>query len=195
MSATDLPSAETLYNLFLAPWWPPEEPQRPELRGDLEEIELPPGGHIRDLCPLPRELREAVRSQLDRTTAAAKTDLAALLGRNDPPGIAWLTALEAHATPAQLQQWLRSSDPARPDNNYLVLVCETGTLIAHLLQTRHPRLRWLEAFPYFESTLFDLNRMTLIPVFHWAVKLLSGDDRQPLRDKIGALAHFLADED
>jgi len=193
-SAPEIPSSETLYNVFFARWAAEDDARAPELRGDLEEIELQPGAHLRDLCPLPPELRQQVRAHLQQVHSAAAADFARLLHLSGPPSLDWLDALEAHATPERLQGWLRGSDPANAANNYLMLCCELGVLIAHLLRQRHPALQWIEDIPYFESVLFDLNRKTILPVFHWAVKTLSGDERHPLREKILALDRFLAED-
>ena len=187
----ELPSAETLYNVYFAPWIPDEDVRAHTLRGDVEQVELPPGGHIRSLCPLTTEARQQVEAQLGQITRAARADLGALLERAGDPSLEWLERLETVVTPAKLQSWLRGSDPAKPDNTYLLVCCETGALIAEVLRREHPALRWLPDLPYFESALFDLNTLTLIPVFHWAIKTLSGDKPHPLRDKITATRDFL----
>jgi len=187
----DLPDADTAYHHFLGRWIPPEDPRQPILRSDLEQIELDPGQHIRVLSPLTDEGREEIERQIERTTQAALADLPALLKLDGDPEVAWLDAIEAHLTPERLQDLMRASNPDKPDNPYFVFCCETGALIGHLLQREWPRLRWLGDFPYFESSLFDLNARVRIPVFHWAVKTLSGDERKPLRDKLAATIEFL----
>ncbi len=192
-STPDLPSAETLYAVFFAPWFDPADPRAPRLRSDIEEIELPPGTHPRTLCELNPDERRQVETYLANITRAALSDLPALLGRDGEPDIAWLEALEAKAAPAQLRAWLQSSHPENPQNNYLLLTCELGALLAVLLQRNHPGLRWIEDLPYFESCLFDLNRRVRIPVFHWAVKALSGDAETGLREKTDAALKFLRD--
>lgn len=186
-----LPSSQTLYSVYFAPWFPPEDPRAPRLRDDVEQIELPPGEHIRSLCPLTGEGRTRVEAQLDRADQAARADLGALLERAGDPDFTWLDQLEAVATPERLQTWIKGSDPAKPDNTYLLVCCETGALIASVLRREYPALRWLPDFPYFESTLFDLNSLTLLPVFHWALKTLSGDKRHPLKEKIMAVGELL----
>lgn len=191
-SPVELPSAETLYNLFLARWTGEEDPRVPELRGDLEEIELEPGTHPRELCRLPSDVRPQVRAHLKQVEEAAVADLGGLFDLSGEPSLDWLDAIDRQITPERLQGWLRGSDPARQDNSYLLLCCELGTLLARILRTRHPALQWIEDIPYFESVLFDLNRKTMIPVFHWAVKTLSGDERHPLREKVLAVDSFLA---
>jgi hypothetical protein len=194
MSTPDLPAAETLYAVFFAPWFDPADPREPRLRSDIEEIELPPGTHPRTLCELNPDERRQVESYLAGITQAALSDLPALLNLEGDPTPAWFDALEAKATPAQLQAWLQSSNPQSPQNNYLLLTCELGALIAVLLQRNHPGLRWIEDLPYFESCLFDLNRRVRIPVFHWAVKTLSGDTETRIREKFEASLKYLRAE-
>ncbi len=187
----ELPDAETLYHQFFSRWIPPEDPRKAQLRSDLEQIELEPGQHIRVLSPLTDEGRKEVDAQLARATEAALADIPAMLKLDTPPSLEWLDALEAHLTPERIQELLRGSDPDKHDNLYLILCCETGALIGHLLQKAWPTLRWLGDFPYFESSLFDLNATICIPTFHWAVKTLSGDEHKPLRDKVSATIEFL----
>ncbi|MGA0332842.1 MAG: hypothetical protein ACO3NW_02685 [Kiritimatiellia bacterium] len=187
----ELPDAETLYHHFFSGWIPPEDPRTPQLRSDLEQIELEPGQHIRVLSPLTDEGRIGIQAQIDRTTQAALADLPGLISQSGEPGLDWLDQLEARYTPEKLQELLRASNPEKPDNSYFVLCCEIGALIGYLLQKEWPALKWLGDFPYFESSLFDLNRKTLFPVFHWAVKSLSGDERHPLSDKVRASVEFL----
>ncbi|MCC5848025.1 MAG: hypothetical protein JJU29_08015 [Verrucomicrobia bacterium] len=189
--ATDLPTAETLYAVYFARWIPDEDPRAPRLRSDIEEIELPPGTHIKTLCPLTDEGRIHVTNQLTDIHNAALKDLCALLDKTGEPAVDWVEALETKATPEQLKIWLKGSDPGKPDNSYLLLCCETGALIAAILRQKWPRLQWIHDFPYFESSLFDLNGKIMIPVFHWAVKTLSGDDRHPLKAKIEGALQFL----
>lgn len=189
----ELPSSETLYAVFFAPWFDPTDPRLPRLRSDLEEIELPPGVHPRTLCELVPEERRQVETHLANITRAALSDLPALLGTGPEPDTDWLDALHRKASPAQLQAWLQSSRPDNPQNNYLLLTCELGALLAVLLQRRHSGLRWIEDLPYFESCLFDLNRRVRIPVFHWAVKALSGDEQPPLTEKLQAALTYLRD--
>ena len=187
----ELPDAETLYHHFFSRWIPPEDPRDAQLRSDLEQIELEPGQHIRVLSPLTDEGRKEIDAQLARATEAALADIPALLKLDTPPSLDWLDALETHLTPGRIQELLRGSDPDKLDNAYLILCCETGALIGHLLRNAWPSLRWLGDFPYFESGLFDLNAAIRIPVFHWAIKTLSGDERKPLRDKVAATIDFL----
>lgn len=191
MIKNELPTSETLYAVFFAPWFDPADPRVPQLRSDIEEIELPPGIHPRTLCELTPEERRQVEEGLANITRAAFSDLPALLQVNGEPGPAWLEAFHAKASPAQVQTWLQSSNPENPQNNYLLLACELGALLAVLLQRQHPGLRWIEDLPYFESCLFDLNRSVRIPVFHWAIKALSGDPETGLKEKIDATLAFL----
>jgi hypothetical protein len=189
----ELPDSETLYHHFFSRWIPPEDPREVQLRSDLEQIELEPGQHIRTLSPLTDEGRKEIDAQLERSTQAALADIPGLIQQSAPPSLAWLDALESHLTPKRIQELLRGSNPDKLDNPYLILCCETGALIGHLLQKSWPSLRWLGDFPYFESSLFDLNAKVRIPAFHWAVKTMSGDERKPLRDKVSATVDFLRD--
>ncbi len=186
-----LPDAETVYQYYLAPWIPEGDGRPRQLRSDLEEIELLKGQHIRILSPLPEDTRLQVEQQLLGMQEAAIQDLGSLLKQEGAPTLDWLEALESWADEEQVQQLFRESPPHEVDNSWLLICCECGALFASLLQQRHPQLQWLPDWPYFESSLFDLNRRVRIPVFHWAVKLLSGEERQPLREKVEGVKQFL----
>lgn len=187
----ELPDAQTLYHHFFNGWIPPEDPRQKHLRSDLEQIELEPGQHIRVLSPLTEEGRVKMDEQLARTTQAALSDIPQLLSLEGAPQMEWLDKLEAFLTPEKLQELLRKSNPEKMDNPYFVLCCETGAFIGHLLRQQWPSLRWLGDFPYFESSLFDLNSKVMFPVFHWAIKMMSGDERHSLHGKIKASVDYL----
>jgi len=191
MPVSELPDAETLFHHFFAGWFPPEDPDTPMLRSDLEQVELAKGQHPRILSSLNEEGRELIDHQLERTRQAGVADLPNLLGVSGTPTVDWLDALETYATPERVQDLIRASNPEKPDNRYLILCCETGAVIADILKSSWTPLQWIGDFPYFESCLFDLNTRLRIPVFHWAVKTLSGDERKPLRDKVAATLEFL----
>jgi hypothetical protein len=187
----ELPDAETVFHHYFGPWFPPEDPRNPKLRSDLEQVELEKGQHIRVLSPLTEEGRTRMLAQLERTSRAALQDLPSLLKVQGAADRNWLTALETYLAPEYLQNLLRVSPPEKVDNQYLVLCCESGALIAEVLRREWPALQWIADFPYFESSLFDLNTKVMIPVFHWAVKVMSGDERKPLADKVAATVEYL----
>lgn len=190
-ASRDLPDAETVFHHFFTPWFPLEDPREAFLRSDLEQIELDPGQHIRVLSPLTDEGRQRILDQIERTTRSARQDLSAMLDLDGEPDRTWLTRLEAHLAPETLQSLLRGSNPEKPDNPHLVLTCEIGALIAEILRNEWPTLQWIPDFPYFESSLFDLNTNVRVPAFHWAIKLMSGDERKPLADKVAATVDYL----
>lgn len=195
-SPPTLPPAEALFQCFCAGWYPAERRQleAPRLFTDLEEIELPPGVHISALSPLSPEGNQIAAEQIARMEEAALVDWQQVLGAAPPPGPAWLEPFENQYTASALLDLIRSSDPDRANNPWLVVACETGTLLAHLLRQQRPALQWLYDLPYWDSCLFDLNTRVRIPVFHWAFKRLSGDgmaDR--LEDKINATLAFIRD--
>jgi hypothetical protein len=132
--------------------------------------------------------------QRARTTQAALADIPQLLKVSGEPTLEWLDKLETYLSPEKIQELLRNSNPEKMDNPYFVLCCETGALIGHLLQKQWPQLKWLGDFPYFESSLFDLNAKVRFPVFHWAVKTMSGDELHPLKEKVHASVDYLREK-
>lgn len=65
------------------------------------------------------------------------------------------------------------SHPEDFGGDYVVLCCEFGAVLGHVMRARQPRLFWYLDWPYWESMLLDPQTGTVIPVFHWAIKKMS----------------------
>lgn len=178
-----LPTAEELFDTFFAPWHPPEEHEDGNvwLRPDFEEIELPPGAHIRVLDRLTPEGRAAAGARVAGMERAAREDWPALLGVSGEPGPAWLEAFDRWATEERVAELLKTARPEQSANPILVLACEAGALTGGLLLRAHPGMQWLVDWPYWNSAVFDLNTRTRLHVFAWAVRrFAAGGAETPL---------------
>jgi len=194
MTTVTLPGADALFQCFCAGWYPDhrrhEDP--PELRPDLEEIELPPGTHVSALQFLDPEGRKQTADIIQKIGRAGEADWISTLGVTPPVDEKWLTAFEKAWPADRVLDAVRSSDPSSLDNPWLVLVCETGALVGSMLRQRRPALQWLYDAPYWDSSLFDLNTLVRVPVFHWAARRFSADGcDHPLIDKIEATMEFI----
>ena len=86
----------------------------------------------------------------------------------------WIEAFDQHYDVQKIQEFIDSSDAEDFSNDYVVACGEFGAVLGHVLQTLQPRLIWHYEWPYFESALADPISGNMIPVFHWAVKKMSG---------------------
>lgn len=170
-----LPTAEELFDTFFAPWHPPEEHEDGNvfLRPDFEEIELPPGAHIRVLDRLTPEGRAMAGEKVAGMAAAAARDWPALCGVSGEPGPDWLEAFDRWATGDRIAGLLATARPEQASNAILVLACEAGALTGALLQRAHPGAQWIMDWPYWTSAVFDLNTRSRLHVFSWAVRRLA----------------------
>jgi hypothetical protein len=89
---------------------------------------------------------------------------------------------------------VRLSDPDDFSNDYLVLICEFGAVLGHVMMELLPGLDWMPSWPYWESAVFDSQTGTLVPVFHWAIKKFSiyGID-DGFAEKVRACVQILRD--
>jgi len=191
---TNLLSPDDLFVTYFGPWYGDSLPPDAQLRAlpDVETIELPEGVHINALQPLPNDIQVKVNRQLVSMKEAAEKDWPKTLPVEGTFDESWLSAFQTHYREEELKALLQRSAPNNFTNPLLIMCCELGACLAVALQGRQPQLQWLYEFPYWDSSLFDLNSMTRINVFHWAVRAMSSEwEQQPLLEKIKACEEFL----
>lgn len=88
--------------------------------------------------------------------------------------ISWIGAFDAHYQEDQIARVIADSQPEDYANDYLVLCCEFGAALGHVLRQLESRLIWRYEWPYWESDLVDPTSGNVVPVFHWAIKKMSG---------------------
>jgi len=189
-----IPAAATLYERYFSPWIPEERAStHPGLLPDMEQIELPAGGHIRDIHPLMPDSRPPMKEKVDAMGQACEADWQNLLKLTPAVSLAGIAAYDAWCTPAQLEGILKNSAPNNFSNPYLILCCECGAAVGEVLQRENPQLQWIYDWPYWDSFLFDLNTMTKFHVFHWAVKRMSSDGEEfALKDIVDGALDYLS---
>ena len=191
-----LPSAQELYDVWMAPWRPAEARDRADagLQSDLQQLDgltVPAAGfHL--LTP---DGVADVQGRLEAMVRAAEADFGKALGLPPPVGPRWLGAIEAAWPPASVSQLLRASRPEDPGNAFLVVVCELGALLGHLLMAEVPGSRWLHDWPYWESAVWHPASRTRAPVFHWALRRFSADGQdEPLAQRLAAAAGYMREQ-
>ena len=104
----------------------------------------------------------------------------------------WIEAFDEYYDRKRVSDVIKRSDPKDFSNDYLVLVCEFGAALAHVLLSKEPRLVWVHDWPYWESRLVDAKSGSVIPPFHWAVKKFSEYGLEDgFAQKIEACVHLL----
>ena len=192
-----LPTPDELFTTYFAPWYGSEINEQYQLRvlPDMETIELPEGTPISVLNPLPEADRKKVAHQISSMTSGIDQDWPTLLKIEGAFSRDWLDHYQARFNEEGISEIIRGSQPANFSNNLLVLTCQLGVAIARALQQECPRLQWLYEAPYWDSSLFDLNTMTRMNVFHWAVRAMSSEcGEQKLSEKVQASAAFILKE-
>ena len=192
-----LPTPDELFSSYFAPWYGPELNAQYQLRvlPDMETIELPKGTSISVLNPLPEPDRKKIASQISQMEDGIDHDWPKLLSVEGEFSMAWLDHYQARFNEEEIANIIRGSQPSEFSNNLLVLTCQLGVAISKVLRMECPRLQWLYEAPYWDSSLFDLNTMTRLNGFHWAIRAMSSEcAEQKLSEKVRASVEFLLKE-
>ena len=91
----------------------------------------------------------------------------------EPVSPQWVDVFDKFLTANRILKLLQSSQEEKFSNPYVVLCCEFGAVMGHVLRQINPRLVWLLEHPYWDSSLFDPTSGLSIAVFHWAMKKMS----------------------
>jgi hypothetical protein len=172
-----LPGCDTLFMRFFDRWYGDADRARKGLRAtrpDMLREETFVGRQPDDIQTLDAASTAKSLKQVRAIFAAARTDWKASLGVTAPVSMAWVDAFDRHYDAKRVATVIRSSDRADFANEYLVLCCELGAVLGEVMLRRNRRLAWLLEWPYWESAVFDSKTGHVIPVFHWAIKKMSG---------------------
>jgi hypothetical protein len=172
-----LPHCDTLFRRFFDRWYSDDDRQRkgfsatrPDMIQIPEYVGLLPS-RISSLTP---DGRAEVAKRISTMQAAASQDWSRYLAVKKPMSLEWVEAFDRHYDYNRVRSVIRSSDPKEFANEYLVLCCEFGAVLGYVFCRMKRRLRWLHDWPYWESAIFDPRSGQVIPVFHWAIKKMSG---------------------
>jgi hypothetical protein len=190
-----LPHCDTLFTKYFDRWYDDESRGRKlfkATRPDLLEDESLIGREPAEFCVLTDESRQEVADQLQSMLEAARRDWPDYLDVTGDVDLDWVDQFDGHFDRTRIREVLKRSDPENFANDYVVLCCECGAVLGEVMRRLQPRLVWHLDWPYWESALFDANSGSVIPVFHWAVKKMSGygvDDG--LADKVRSCVESL----
>lgn len=126
-----------------------------------------------ELCTLETEAAKIELAQVARMLDAAREDWPGYLTISEPVDIRWVDAFDTYYDKSRVKDLVKRSSPDDFGNDYVVIACEFGAVLGHVLKQHLPRLQWIAGNPYWESALFDPESGNIVAVFHWAIKKLS----------------------
>lgn len=173
----DLPSCDDLFLRFLDRWYSEEDRNRKGFkatRPDVSQVDSLVGLSQADASPLTDGGQDAVLTRIDRITEAARHDWPTYLSVVGAMDQTWIDAFDRHYDEENIAAVIARSDPEDFSNEYVILCCEFGGALGHVMRSLQPRLLWYLDWPYWESALLDSQSGTVVPVFHWAIKKMSG---------------------
>jgi hypothetical protein len=193
-----LPDADDLFLRFFDPWYDDANRKRRGFKAtfpDMIQNESLAGLSRAEATWLPEEAQQDVMGMIDGMFEAACGDWPGYLSVTGDISLDWIDAFDRYYDRDRIHDLIQRSESSDFGNDYLVICCEFGAALSHVLRDAQPRLVWRLDWPYWDSTLLDPKTGTAISVFHWAVKKLSDygvDDGYAAKTK--ACLHFLADE-
>lgn len=171
-----LPHCDDLFVRFFAPWYEQDALARRIFHAtfpDMLQDDSFVGLSQTEASRVVEEFQPQVLSQIDGMLEAARGDWPTYLRVSGTIDSGWVDAFDRHYTRTKIRQTIERSDPADFGNDYLVICCEFGAVLGHVLQSLQPRLVWRLDFPYWDSCLLDPDTGYSIAAFHWAVKKMS----------------------
>jgi hypothetical protein len=171
-----LGDADDMFRRFFDRWYSDDARTLkglPATRPDLMKIPEYVGQPVGSVCPLTNEDALKSLARVERMRVAAENDWPTFLDVRAPVNLAWVKSFDTHYDLVRVEKLLAVSDPTDFSNDYVVTVCEFGAVLGAVMQDLLPRLVWLPSWPYWESSIFDAETGSVIPVFHWAIKKFS----------------------
>lgn len=171
-----LPHCDDLFLKFFDPWYDDDDRQRrgfiatlPDLLQDTSFVGL---SQAEASC-IPAEAQQEVLRRIAIMVDAARHDWPTYLSVQGEFDLQWIEAFDRYYDRERILEVIDRSDPSDFSNDYLVLCCEFGAGLSHVLCQMQPRLVWRLDWPYWDSSLLDPKTGSALPVFHWAIKKLS----------------------
>jgi hypothetical protein len=154
-----LPHCDTLFTKFLDPWYSDADRKRKRFestRPDILTLSDHVGVALSELTVLREDGEQEVRGRIDTMLEACRGDWPRYLTVFGDVDEHWIHAFDEYYDRKRIADVITRSDPADFSNDYLILVCEFGAALGHVLCAKQPRLTWVYDWPYWESSLVDL---------------------------------------
>jgi len=178
---SELPHCDELFLRFFDRWYDDDDRRRkgfratrPDLYQGIDSLAGITPIELAQQSRLAPECRKDVANRIQTILRAAHEDWSRHLSVSGDLNLQWIEAFDAHYQEDQIASVIASSVPEDYANDYLVLSCEFGAALGQVLRQLEGRLLWRYEWPYWESDLVDPVSGNVIPVFHWAIKKMSG---------------------
>jgi hypothetical protein len=171
-----LPDCDKVFMTFFDRWYDPEDRERkgfPATRPDAMTVPEFVGLSPQQASPLTEDGQKEIKEMVDDMIEAAKEDWPSFLPVSEPIDINWVDKFDLFYGEGGVLELLENSDPEDFSNDFLIMVCEFGAVLGHVLISMQPNLHWVYDWPYWESSVMDPETGNIIPVFHWAIKKFS----------------------
>lgn len=173
-----LPHCDDVFMRHFDRWYSPEDRQlkvfkatRPDATTEGSYIGLSP----REISALTDKGWSEVTEMVDGMIEAAQGDWPKYLPITKPIDIRWIDEADKYYDTGRVKALMKRSDPGDFSNEFLIVCCEFGAILGHVLVATLPNLHWAYGWPYWESSIFDPESGVVIPPFHWAIKKFSRD--------------------
>jgi hypothetical protein len=140
---------------------------------DLFQDESLIGAKQSEVSPLNEKGQSEVLKRINGMVEAAREDFESYLEVKGDISLDWIEAFDRHYDRKRIADVIAGSDETDFGNDYVVICCEFGAALSHVLQALEPRLIWRLEWPYGDSCLLDTKTGTELAVFHWAIKKMS----------------------
>jgi hypothetical protein len=171
-----LPHCDELFLRYFNCWCDDDDRKRrgfSATRPDMLQMDSLVGLLAQEASPLAQDSQDQVLDKISAMIEAAEEDWQNYLKVYGKLSLDWIEAFDEYHDRKRIQDVIDRSDPANFTNDYVIVCCEFGAALGHVLQSLQPRLVWLPDWPYWESSVFDPKTGSVLPVFHWAVKKMS----------------------
>jgi hypothetical protein len=171
-----LPHCDDLFVTFFDPWYDDAARQRRGFRAtfpDISQSDSLVGVTQAEASGVVGEGRQHVLDQIVGMIDAVRHDWPTYLGVEGEIDLKWIDAFDRHYDRNRIHEVIKRSDASNFSNDYVVLCCEFGAALSHVLRIGETRLIWRLDWPYWDSSLLDPKTGTEMSVFHWAIKKMS----------------------
>jgi hypothetical protein len=171
-----LPGCDELFLRFFDPWYDDAGRQRRGFKATLPDVlqhQSFVGLSQEDSSLISQEAQGVALQQIERMLDASRCDWPGFLQLSGDISLDWIGAFDVYYDRDRIREVIERSDPKDFGNEYVVLCCEFGAALSHVLRIGQPRLIWRLDWPYWDSSLLDPETGTALAAFHWAIKKMS----------------------
>jgi hypothetical protein len=171
-----LEHCDQLFNRYFDRWYT-DEARRHRVfkatRPDMFTVEQLVDADPSLASPLTQDGQIKELKQIDAMTDAAHGDWPGYLPVSGEIDLRWVEVFDTYYDRKRVAEVVVRSDAKDFGCDYIVICCEFGAVLGHVMRALQPRLVWYLDWPYWDSMLLEPKTGYVIPVFHWAIKKMS----------------------